>query len=298
MATAFPHSAFLTSVSRQLRARFASQHGINDCRHSRSWWSRLRRKSRGVRLEGSLYCLEHCLLNILQESVDRQRSSASRIPSRHRVPLGLVLLSRQQVTAEQLRTALETQRTAGRGRIGEWLQALGFVGEEEITAALARQWSCPVLRTTLPPPGPNRLPEIPLTLLQSYTMTPVDFIQARATLHVAFAERIDYSVLHALERMLDCRTEPCMATPSQVHNRLQLLFRHRRDRDRVFERVDGTAEAARIIHSYCVRVSPVEVRLSSISGDLWVRLLREDGDPFDLMIKATRSAEFLMTPTR
>jgi hypothetical protein len=297
MPTTFLHSVFLASASRRLRANFAAQHEPHDCPHSRNWWRRLRRNSRAVLLEGSRYCLEYCLLNTLRETVDRQRSSATRIPPRHRVPLGLLMLSRQQVTVEQLRIALDTQRTAGHGRIGEWLQGLGFVGEEAVTAALARQWSCPILRSTLPPLGPNRLPEIPLTLLQSYAMIPVDFVEARATLHIAFAEGIDYGVLHAMERMLDCHTEPCMATPSQVRNRLQLLFQRRRDRDTVFERVDGSPDAARIIHSYCVRVSPAEVRLSSMGGDLWVRLLREDGDPFDLMITATRCAEVLMPST-
>jgi len=37
-----------------------------------------------------------------------------------------LLLSRQQLTAAQLRTALERQRASGEGRIGDWLAAAGF----------------------------------------------------------------------------------------------------------------------------------------------------------------------------
>jgi len=61
----------------------------------------------------------------------------------HRVPLGLLLLSRQQMTAAQLRTALERQRASGEGRIGDWLRRWVLPSELQITAAVARQWRVP-----------------------------------------------------------------------------------------------------------------------------------------------------------
>ena len=135
-------------------------------------------------MQGERYCRTECLERALVEIFVRALplSHGATVTS-HRVPLGLLLLSRQQLTAGQLRSALAAQRGAGRGlgqkKIGAWLQDLGFSTEREVTAALARQWSCPVLRagsmameancfpaicfpaTHLPA---TRLPEIPALL--------------------------------------------------------------------------------------------------------------------------------------
>ena len=43
---------------------------------------------------------------------------------------------------------------------------------------------------------------------------------ATATLHLAFGEGIDYGVLYAIEQMLGCRTESCLAFPSLFAKRL------------------------------------------------------------------------------
>ena len=56
-------------------------------------------------------CLELALLEVLTRARPTPHRAAI---APHRIPLGLLLLSRQQLTALQLRTALETQRAAGR----------------------------------------------------------------------------------------------------------------------------------------------------------------------------------------
>ena len=223
----------------------------------------------------------------LTDALQRMRSASQRALAPHRVPLGLLLLSRRQLTAEQLRAALAAQRTAGRGRIGEWLLTLGFVSEQQVTAALARQWSCPVLRTNSLSPYASCAPQIPVTLLESFLMIPVDYVQTTATLHIAFGEGIDYSVLYAIEQMLGCRTESCMAAPSFVHQNLQALSRHRRESEVVFDGVADGAELSRIIRSYCVRLSASEIRLAACGPHLWVRLLRPSCLALDLLLRSS-----------
>jgi len=202
-----------------------------------------------------------------------------------RVPLGLLLLSREQLTIEQLRQALAAQRAAGRGRIGEWLQQLGFASEQQITAALARQCSCPVLR----PDSLSALDcplQIPVTLLESFVMVPVAYIPSTGALHMAFGERIDYGVLNALERMLGCRTEACLAIPSLLRERLQSLSARRGEREIRFDRVADAAEFTRIVRSYCVLVAASEIRLASCGAHVWVRLLRPAVPPLDLLLRS------------
>ena len=172
---------------------------------------------------GSWYCLEGCLERALAEAIRRTPSAVRKTAGAHRIPLGLQLLSRDQLTAEQLRTALAAQRSAGCGRIGEWLQALGFVTEQQITAALARQWACPVLQSENLPPQLDSTFEIPVALLEAFAMVPVNYVAATRTLFIAFSDGIDYGVLFDRTdarmpyRALPGRSQPAAPKPAGVH---------------------------------------------------------------------------------
>ena len=171
---------------------------------------------------------------------------------------------------EQLRAALRAQRSAGRGRIGEWLRTLGFVSEQQVTAALARQWSCPVLRTNSFSPGnstlsAHRAPQIPVTLLESFVMIPVEYVETTATLHIAFGEGIDYSVLYAIEQMLGCRTESCMAVPSLVRQNLQSLSERRGESEVVIRPRGGW----RRVFADCPQLLPPPGSLGNPPRSLW-----------------------------
>jgi hypothetical protein len=283
---------------REFWRKLAPACGHSDCRHTQSVWRRLRRRPGGVLIQSVRYCRDDCAERALTDALLRIRSASQRALASHRVPLGLLLLSRQQLTVEQLRAALAAQRTAGRGRIGEWLLTLGFVSEQQVTAALARQWSCPVLRANslasasfklaALKPGASRAPQIPLTLLESFVMIPVDYVETTATLHIAFGEGVDNSILYAIEQMLGCHTESCMAVPSYVRQHLQTLSGRRAESEVVFDRVTDGAESARIILSYCARLAASEVRLAACGPHLWVRLLRPSRPAMDLLLRAPR----------
>ena len=270
-----------------------------DCERTQSLWRRLRPQPRGVVIQGLRYCADQCGERALADTLGRIRSASPRNPAPHRVPLGLLLLSRQQLTAEQLQAALGAQRTAGRGRIGEWLLAFGVVNEQQVTAALARQWSCPVLRTNSlvanfaagnPAPSGRGIPQIPLTLLESFVMIPVNYVESTATLHIAFGEGIDHSVLYAIEQIVGCRTDSCMAVPSFVRQQLGTRSGHRGESEMIFDRVADGAELLRIIHSYCTRLAATEIRLAACGPHLWVRLLRPSFPALDLLLRLPRDA--------
>ena len=246
---------------------------------------------------GSWYCLEGCLERALGDAIRRPPSGFKRTGGPHRIPLGLQLLSRDQLTAEQLRAALAAQRAAGRGRIGEWLQALGFVTERQVTAALARQWSCPVLRTDGLAADAGCTFEIPVALLEAFVMVPVNFAAATRTLVIAFCESIDYSVLYAIEQMLGCHTEPCLVVSSWLRQNLQALAAQRAESDLVFDRIADMAEMARIVRSYCLRVSASEIRVAACGAQIWVRLLRPGRPPLDLLLRPGREAAGLAAVT-
>lgn len=258
----------------------------------------MRRRPLGVRMQGAWYCRAECLELALLEFL-REDSVPRRAEVRpHRIPLGLMLLSRQQLTAEQLRTALEAQRAAVRGqggserKIGSWLQQLGFATELQITAALARQWSCPVLRSGAEPGGGHfpLIPSanfrgIPVPLLESFQMMPVELVEASGTLLVAFSEGVDYTILVAIEQMLGYRTEACLVCPSALQKGLQSLARRKGSSDVVFDRMEDVRECAHIIGSYSAKVKAEEIRMARCGDYLWIRLERPRHEAVTLVLR-------------
>jgi hypothetical protein len=165
------------------------------------------------------------------------------------------------------------------------LQELGFASEQQVTAALARQWSCPVLRTGVEQIGSGRVPAIPLLLLESFQMIPVELVEATGTLLMAFSEGIDYTMLYSLERMLGCRTDACLVCPSTLQQSLQTLARRRGTSDIVFDRVQNAGECIRIIGNYSANVRAQEVRLARCGAHLWVRLERLRQETVNLVLR-------------
>jgi len=290
MGTASIHFDHVSLVWRSFWYRLAPRRASNQCIYLQSMWRRLRGKTPGVLLDGALCCLNHCLEPALFDAFEPVRSTLKPSAVPHRIPLGLLLVSRQQLTAEQLWTALEVQRSAGHGRLGEWLLSLGFVTEDNITAALARQWSCPVLRTRPSLRRNSRSPQLPLALLENFAMIPVDYVEATSTLHLAFGDGVDHNVLYAIEKMTQSHTAPCMAASSFVRANLQNRLRHRSECEVAFEGPADTAECCRIVVSYCARLSASEIRLAGCGSSIWVRLFRMSRPPMDLLFRTSNPA--------
>ncbi len=291
----------MQSLSGRLRAwgrglqgvvgKLAPSCGYGECVHAGSLLRRMGRRTRGVLMQGARYCRVECLELAVIKVLSRMRPvPGGAATAAHRIPLGLLLLSRQQLTAEQLRAALAAQREAGRGKIGAWLQALGFVTEPQVTAALARQWSCPVLRAGEGTIGSSRLTPIPVLLLESFQMVPVELVEATGTLLIAFSEGIDYGVLYAIEQMLGYRTEACLVCPSTLQKSLRALVRQRETRDIVFDRTEDVAECARIIVNYSAKVRAEEVRLARCGDHLWIRLERSRQEAVNVVLRAPDAA--------
>jgi len=268
----------------------------SSCLHASHLWQRLTGTPSTVLLSGSKYCLDACLEPALEDALLQARSSVNHRSVPHRVPLGLLLLSRQHVTVEQLTSALDSQRAAGYGRIGEWLLTFGYVSKEQIIAALARQWSCPVLRDNSWTPRPERIPPLPPTLLERSLMVPVGYAPASAALHLAFGDSIDHNLLYAIERMTGCHTEPCFALPESIQFRLRILIEQQTKNEVVFECETQVPESARIVRSYCARVSACEVRIAAAGLYTWVRLFRRRGPCLDLLFRCSSSSDTPQPP--
>jgi hypothetical protein len=92
----------------------------SECKRVRRAWHRISRGTATVRLQGSPYCLNGCFEHALRHCLEQVSSPVLPKPQpSHRVPLGLLMLSHGDLSNEQLRRALESQKLTGTGGIGE-----------------------------------------------------------------------------------------------------------------------------------------------------------------------------------
>ncbi len=243
------------------------------CSRPRSLWQRLRRRHHpeGTFLQGVFYCRPQCLETALLGQLSRLRGMVPSPPPPNRIPLGLLMVARGKLTYLEVRAALEAQRRARYGKIGEWIEKLGFASEQEVTTALGLQWGCPVASSfdpsTIHSPG-----SIPLPILEAFQMLPLNYVASTNTLYLAFGERVDHAALYAIEKILDCRTQPCVAGRKSIARQLDAMRQLPRPSDVEFGPMNNLSEMARIASSYTARLTPEKVRLSRIGRFIWLRL--------------------------
>lgn len=231
------------------------------------WWNHK------IVLQGRTYCGPRCFeLAVRRRFEEVCDSKLVQWPVEHRVPLGLLMLARGELTSQQLRLALDAQRENGSERIGEWLQRLGFASERQITAALGLQWSCPVYTAPrLISISPARM--LPYRLLEEFHMCPIDYVPATRTLYVSFCDRVDYVALYAIEQMLECHTEACLVSSRGMGELLEHVGRVRGPGDMLFESWRNPGDMAKITCAQALKFGAEQARVSSCGPYIWAHLI-------------------------
>lgn len=235
-------------------------------------WKRISRNAGSILLHDARYCFPACFERELLREIDflHAASSTSLHTSLRRIPLGLLMLSRGDLSQIQLQEALESQRRHRSGRIGEWIQKLGFADEKRVTAALAAQSGCPVLHDV-----PKRAIDdvgVPFILLKRFNMVPVHHVRSTRTLYIAFAGSVEYRALLAVERLLQCRTQPCLIDGSVLQSLLLEIEEQPNRSDALFESVGDRTEIVRICSSFAEKTGATSARVTACGEHLWFRL--------------------------
>ena len=257
-------------------ARFLQCESPACTRRRRSWRAWLD-PVRGLSLDGHWYCSPGCFEQALAFAIGQSLPGTAQPAPVHRVPLGLLMLSRGLVDNEQLKKALKAQKDSGSGRVGEWLRHIGAVSEEQVTQMLGLQWSIPVFPLNQSRQYLECANLIPFPLLELAEMLPVHHIRSSQTLYMAFVDRINYTALYSVEKMLDCHTEPCLALQSQVIQALRELRSRHHPVEVPADGISDPSEMANTILNHAVRLGAADVRVSGYGGYIWARILAAPG---------------------
>ena len=181
------------------------------------------------------------------------------------------MVARGWLTHEQVVTAVAAQQSANSGKIGDWFEKLGFATEQQVTSALGLQWGCPVA-SSLDSVANAPFGRIPFGILEAFQMLPLHFVPATHTLYIAFGERVDHAALYTIEKILDCRTQPCVGVRKSVAAELDQMRQQPRSHEVEFGPMHDCTEIGRVSASYMLRLGADEARLGRVGQFIWLRL--------------------------
>jgi len=240
-----------------------------------SGWLHLWRSRSGPVFEGGWNCSAACTSARIEAAVRRETEGRGIGEGltvgihRHRIPLGLVMLEQGWITSEQLRNAMEAQRSAGEGRLGEWLVTSQGVQEQLVTRALSLQWNCPVLPLDRFDPE-QMATALPRLFVEAFGVLPLR-VAAGTILYCGFEDRLDPVLTLAVQRMSGLRVESGLVRGSLFQPAHARLLGARFPRT---ELVEAASESplVRALAKAVERVRPVESKLVRVHDCLWLRM--------------------------
>ncbi|HET7108456.1 MAG TPA: hypothetical protein VFI38_16705 [Candidatus Acidoferrum sp.] len=242
-----------------------------DCKQGGGARLSLLAKYSGVHYNNRWYphvdCLKSALTGRLSQALQSYATGRERV---HRLPFGLLMVNRGAISAEQLKEALRLQREGGYGKLSYWLEQIVPVDEAEVTAALGQQWGCPVFRPKGALSFVANQGDVPIPILAAANAVPVHSTLAGKQMHIAFSERIDHTLLYAVEDMLGCRTIACVSSATLVREALENLRRHDAGAEICFDTVRDAGEMAATICSYAIQMQVRRIKTVRAGAYIWV----------------------------
>jgi len=141
-----------------------------------------------------------------------------------RPKLGTILMQTAFITRDQLDEAIRLQTQAREGRIGEWLQRLGFVEEHQITAALAKQYGLPLINLNIADANAEAVRMIPGKVARCSGLVPVGFNDDQMSLRVAVTAPVSFNSQEAVRRMVGKGIVPYIGDQSVIQRLLEKLY--------------------------------------------------------------------------
>lgn len=135
--------------------------------------------------------------------------------------LGEILVRENLISSQQLREALDYQRTNG-GRLGSNLIKLGIISDEVITAVLSRQYGVPSINLELFQIEEEVVKLISHDVAVKYTVLPIS--KVGATLTMAMADPTNVFAMDDIKFMTGLNVEPVIASEAGIQEAIAQYY--------------------------------------------------------------------------
>jgi type IV pilus assembly protein PilB len=139
----------------------------------------------------------------------------------HDNQLGMILVEEGSLSRDDLELALREHHKTGE-RLGDLLLKMGFVDEEGILRALARQLAIPFVKISDIEIPDEVIALVPARVAHHYHLVPVD--RGNGSLRVAMSDPLDVHTLDDLQMMLKMGVEPVVATNKEIDEALRRFY--------------------------------------------------------------------------
>lgn len=239
-----------------------------------SGWLHVWRSHSTPIIEGGWTCSYSCTRARIAELVHRERTGHTQTAGmhRHRVPIGLVLLTEGWISRDDLRRGLSAQKAGEAVRLGTWLIKHCGLEERRVTQALSIQWNCPILPIDREHKTPV-ISAVPRLFLETFGCLPLRS-SATGILYIAFDDRIDHSLTLAIERMSGLRVESGLIDSSEFRSAHRSILAARFPRARMVE-ASGIEAMVDALTAIVEREKPFQTRIVRVHGFYWLRVWKE-----------------------
>ncbi|MEZ5306062.1 MAG: type IV-A pilus assembly ATPase PilB [Pyrinomonadaceae bacterium] len=142
--------------------------------------------------------------------------------------LGEILVRENLITSQQLREALDYQRTNG-GRLGSNLIKLGIISDEVITAVLSRQYGVPSINLDLFQIEEDVVKLISHDVALKYSVLPIS--KVGATLTMAMADPTNVFAMDDIKFMTGLNVEPVIASEAGIQKAIAEYYQASKELD-------------------------------------------------------------------
>ena len=135
--------------------------------------------------------------------------------------LGEILIKESLITSDQLRQALEHQKTSG-DRLGACLMKLGFISDDEITGVLSRQYGVPSINLKYYEVEASVIKLIPQDTAVRYQIVPLS--RVGSTLTIAMTDPTNVFAMDDIKFMTGFNVEPVVASEAAIAEAISKFY--------------------------------------------------------------------------
>lgn len=224
----------------------------------------------GIQVGETWYCSVDCFAAAARTPLELlSKARVAETPAQPRLSLGLVMLAKEFLTEDQLRSA--TARAERRGETLEMtLKKMGLATDKQLAAARAAQWGCPVLADDCA--GHPVQADIPRTLLREFQAVPLHYSAQSKRLVLGFVQRVEHGLLGSIEEMSGCRAEACLLTPAEFEEQMERVTFPPDYEEVAMEKPGTPAQMAKTLGGLALEVTARAASFVQCRSWVWARV--------------------------